>query len=149
MSKSNAFEVALLNHIFTNAALAGIGDASGLQPSAAEGNLYVAFHTADPGEAGSAITSECSYTGYARVALARNSSVFTVGASNGTVAFASQVVGTMRTDSGAAQVITHFSIVTTASGAGMILYSGTITPNISVTENVTPYLAAGQVVTED
>ena len=52
MSMSNAFETELLDLIFNNAAVANIGDAGGLQPSAAAGSLYVSLHTGDPGEAG-------------------------------------------------------------------------------------------------
>ena len=36
-------------------------------------NLYLALHTADPGEAGGQSTSEADYTGYARVAVAKTS----------------------------------------------------------------------------
>ena len=32
---------------------------------------YLTLHTADPGEAGTAITSECAYGGYARVAITK------------------------------------------------------------------------------
>ena len=52
MSASNAFETALLNNILKNAAIANVGDATGLPGSATAGILYVALHTADPGEAG-------------------------------------------------------------------------------------------------
>ena len=78
MSKSNTFENELLLHIFNNSAIALIGDASGLQPSATAGSLYVALHTGDPGEAGTAATSECAYTSYARVAVARSGAGWTV-----------------------------------------------------------------------
>ena len=149
MSKSNTFERQFLSHILLNAAIPNIGDATGLPAAATAGNLYVAFHTADPGEAGTAVTSECSYTGYARTAVPRTSSGFTVDGTNGIASFAAQVTGGQRSDTGTVQVITHFSIVNTASGAGTILWSGTVTPNISVTQNVTPYLAAGQCITED
>lgn len=40
MSMSNSSETSLLNLLFKNQAWADIGDASGLQPSAAAGNFY-------------------------------------------------------------------------------------------------------------
>ena len=63
MSKSNTFENELLLLLFNNTDIANIGDASGLQNSATAGSLYVALHTADPGESGTATTSEAAYTG--------------------------------------------------------------------------------------
>ena len=71
MSKSNAFETSLLGLLFNNTDIANIGDAAGLQNSAAAGSLYLALHTADPGEAGDQTTNECTYGSYARVAVAR------------------------------------------------------------------------------
>ncbi len=62
MSKSNTFENDLLALIFNNTDIADIGDAGGLQNSAAAGSLYVALHTSDPGEAGNATTNETAYT---------------------------------------------------------------------------------------
>jgi len=82
MSKSNTFENNLLLLIFNNTNIANIGDATGLRGSTAAGSLYWALHTADPGEAGSAITSETAYTNYARVAAARSGAGFTVTANS-------------------------------------------------------------------
>lgn len=120
MSKGNTFENELLLHIFQNADIADIGDAAGLQNSAAAGSLYVALHTADPGEGGNQSTSEISYTGYARVAVARSSGGWTV--TNNVVTNAAAVTfGACTAGSGTA---THFSIGTLSSGSGKILYKG-------------------------
>lgn len=56
MSKGNTFENDLLLLIFNNTDAALIGDATGLRGSSTAGSLYVALHTADPGEAGTAAT---------------------------------------------------------------------------------------------
>lgn len=149
MSKSNTFERQFLRHILLNEAIPNIGDATGLPAAATAGSLYVALCTADPGDAGSAVTNECTYTGYARAAVPRTASGFAVDATDGIASFVAQVNGGQRTDTGTAQVISHWALVTTASGAGTILWSGTVTPNVTVTQNVTPYLAAGQCITED
>ena len=45
--------------------------------------------------------------------------------------------------------ITHFGIGTAASGAGVLLYKGTVTPNISVSTGVTPRLTTAGTITED
>ena len=52
MSMSNASETNLLNLLFNNVDWANVGDAAGLQNSAAAGSFYVALHSADPGDAG-------------------------------------------------------------------------------------------------
>lgn len=148
MSKSNTFETDLLNHIFNNAAITGVGDASGLPASATEGSLYVSLHTADPGEAGDQTTDETSYTGYSRVAVARNSSGWTV--SGNSVSNAAAI--TFGTCTGNDQTVTHVGIGTDASGAGKLLYYAALTASLSVTASpaVTPEFAAGQLtVTED
>lgn len=146
MSKSNTFENELLNHIFTNADIANIGDAAGLQNSVAAGSLYLVLHTADPGEAGTATTSEISYTGYARQAVARSGSGFTV--SGNSVTLAANVDFPEMT-AGAGGAVTHFSVVKEVSGASVILYSGTVSPNITVATGVTPRLKAATSITED
>lgn len=75
---SNAFLSELAEHILNNAAIALIGDATGLPESATDGSLYVSLHTADPGATGNQTTNECAYTSYARVAVARTGAAWTV-----------------------------------------------------------------------
>ncbi len=53
---------ALLLLMLNNVDFANIGDAGGLQNSAADGNLYLSLHTSSPGEAGSQSTNEISYS---------------------------------------------------------------------------------------
>lgn len=77
---TDSMELALLDHYFKNAAIANVGDASGLQPSATAGSLYLSLHTAYPGEAGSQTTSEAAYTSYARKAVARSGTEWTTSA---------------------------------------------------------------------
>lgn len=135
MSKSNTFENDLLLLIFNNTNVADIGDATGLRGSTTVGSLYLALHTADPGEAGVQTTNEISYTGYARQALARTSGNFAVSANvmslNVNVDFPESTGGTGGT-------VTHFSVGTAVSGGGKVLYKGTVTPNIVVQTGVTP-----------
>lgn len=146
MSKSNTFENDLLALIFTNAAIADIGDAGGLRATATAGSLYWSLHTGDPGEAGTAVTSETAYTGYARVAAARSGAGFTV-TGNSVSPAANVDFGECSASPGAA--ITHFGIVNTSSGAGKLLYSGTVTPNITLAVGVIPRIKSTSTITED
>lgn len=140
MSMSNAAETALLNLLFVNADWAGVGDAGGLQNSAAAGSLYVALHTADPGEAGTQSTSEASYTGYARVAVARTAGGWTV--SGPSVSNAASVqFGECTAGS---STVTHFSIGVDSAGAGQIIVSGALTSSRSISAGITPLFNIGQ-----
>lgn len=146
MSKSNSFENELLLHLFNNANIPNIGDATGLRGSTVAGSLYLVLHTADPGEAGTATTSEIAYTGYARQAVARSAGGFTV--SGATVTLTSNVDFPEMTG-GVGGTVTFFSIVKEATGAAVILYSGTVSPNIVVAVGVTPRLKSSSTVQED
>ncbi len=143
MSKSNAFENDLLKLIFNATAIANIADNAAASPLT---NLYWALHTADPGEAGDQSTSEATYTSYARVAVARTTGGMTA-SSAGSTSPVANVDFPMAT--GGSNTITHFSIGVASSGATKILYSGTVTPNITVTSGVTPRLTTASTVTED
>lgn len=140
MSKGNTFENDLLELIFNATAIANIADNAASSPLT---NLYVSLHTADPGEAGDQTTSEATYTPYARVAVARTSGGFTVTGNSpaANIDFPAATGGT--------NTITHFAIGTASSGAGKLLYSGTVRPNISVSSGVTPRLTTASTVTED
>ena len=142
MSKSNAFENSLLKLIFNATAIANLADNAASSPLT---SLYVSLHTADPGEAGDQSTSEATYTSYARVAVLRTSGGWTV--TNNSVSpvanidFANCTAGT--------NTITYFGVGTASSGAGVLYYSGTVTPSISVSSGVTPRLTTASTITED
>lgn len=139
MSMSNAAEAALLDLLFLNIDWANVGDAAGLQNSAAAGSFYVALHTADPGEAGDQSTSEAAYTGYARVAVARTSGGFTrVGSqvsNTATVQFGECTAGTA--------TVTHFSVGLAPTGTGMILTSAPLNAVRAISAGITPLFNPG------
>lgn len=142
MSKGDTYESDLLKLLFNATAIANIADNAASSPLT---NLYVALHTADPGETGTQATSEATYTSYARVAVARTSGGWVVTASSvspaATISFPACTGGT--------NTVTHFSVGVASSGATKLLYSGTVTPNMSVTTGVTPQLATSSTITED
>ena len=139
MSMSNASETKLLQHLFNNSDWANVGDATGLRSSTTAGSFFVALHTADPGEAGDQTTNEVSYTGYARVAVARSAGGFTVSGSQvsntATVQFGECTAGSA--------TATHFSVGLATSGAGDILYSGALSASRSISAGITPLFNAG------
>ncbi len=145
MSKSNAFETEVLSLIFENGNIANLGDATGVRGSSAAGSLYLSLHTSDPGEAGDQTTNEIAYTSYARVAKARDGVAFTVSGNTASMASAA----TFPAGTGGSGTATHWGLGTASSGAGLLLYKGTISPTIVCGSGVTPQLAAGSVVTED
>lgn len=142
MSKSNTFENDLLQLIFNGTTIANIAENAGTAPLT---NLFVALHTADPGEAGDQSTNEVNYTNYARVAVARNGSGWTV---TGSSVSPTENID-FPTGTGGSGTVTHFSIGTNLNGAGRILYKGTVTPSIETGNGITPRLAASSTITED
>jgi hypothetical protein len=147
MSKSNTFENDLLLLIFNNTSIANIGDAGGLIHSTTAGSLYLSLHTSDPGEGGDQTTNEATYTGYARVAVARSSAGWTV--SGGSVTLAANA--DFPIGGGGSGTVTHFGVGTVdlATGAGKLMYSGTVTPNIITGSGITPRLTTATAITED
>lgn len=145
MSKSDSWENGLLLLLFNNTNFANVGDATGLRGSTTAGSLNVGLHTADPGETGTQATSEATYTSYARVAVARSGSGWTV--TNNSVSPTSAI--TFPAGTGGSGTVTHFSVGTASSGAGVLLYSGTVTPNIVTGNGVTPQLTTASTITED
>jgi hypothetical protein len=140
MSKGNTWETELLQLVYNNTAAALIGDASGLQPSATAGSLYVSLHTGDPGEAGNQTTSECAYTSYARVAVARSGAGWTV--SGNTVTNAAIIQFPQCT--GSSETATHFAIGTASTSTGKILYKGALSASLAISSGIQPQFGAGE-----
>lgn len=143
MSKGDTFENDLLKMIFQATAIANIADNASASPLT---NLYVSLHTADPGDAGNQTTNETAYTGYARVAVARSGSGWTV-TGNSVSPAANIDFGECTASPGAA--VTHFGIGTASSGTGKLLYKGAVNPNITMAVGVTPRLKTTSAITED
>ena len=145
---SNALEFNLLSLIFNATSYAGLWDNDQSSPLA---SLSVQLHTASPTETGDLTANEATYTGYARVGVERTSSGWTVAGSTAvtgsvkpttTITFPAATAGTTN-------LITHFSIgnSTVAASTGIMYVYGTVTPNISVNEGVTPRLTTATAIT--
>jgi hypothetical protein len=135
MSKSNTTENDVLAMVL-----------KGTDPSwRSNANLWVALYTATPDEAGSAVTNEATYTSYGRVQLTK-SSAWTDGGSSFSNAAAIQFLKC----TGGSNTVTHFALVTTASGAGQVLYYGALSSPLAISNNIQPQFGIGElVVTED
>jgi hypothetical protein len=120
MSMSNTFENDWLLLVFNNTNISLIGDATGLRGSTTAGSLYVSWHTADPGEAGSQTTSEAAYTGYGRIAVARSAGGWTV--STNSVSNTAAVTGNQNT--GTTETERFWAIGTDSTGTGKVLFRG-------------------------
>ena len=136
MSKGNTFENDVVLKVFNGTEFSWQGNA----------NVYIGLHTADPGEAGNQTTSEATYTGYARVAVIRTGSGWTVSgnqASNAAlITFGQATAGSNN--------ITHVSVGTVSSGAGQLLYTGALTAPLTVASPIQPNFPIGTlVITED
>lgn len=142
-AKTTAFAGALLDLILNNAALPNIGDAAGLQPSGADGVLYLSLHTADPGVGGNQTTNECAYTGYSRISVARTGALWTVVAPSATNAG----LLTWGACTAGSTTATYVGVGTDASpGAGNLLYRALITnpaAGLVINPGITPQVAIG------
>ena len=100
-------------------------------------NLYLSLHSADP-IAGTQATSEATYTGYTREAVARTSAGFTVTANAATLA--SNV--NFPAGTGGSDTITNFGLGVAATSTTALITTGTVTPNITTGSGITPQLTS-------
>lgn len=127
MSFANSTETDILNKLFLGTEIPWNGNA----------NLFLALHTADPGETGS-LAAEATYTSYARIPVARNAGGWTV--SGDTVENTALVQFPQCT--GGSNVITHVSICTAITG-GSIIISGALNSSLTVSNLIQPQFAIG------
>ena len=143
MSISDTTENAILNLVFRAVAWGNYADNAATSP---ETNIVHALHTADPGDSGTQSTSETTYGSYARTNVARTTGGFSA-ASGGSVSPAANI--DFPTGSSGSGTVTHFSGGKSGGGASAILWSGTVTPNISVGNGVLPRLTTSSTYTLD
>lgn len=141
MAKGASYANSLLLLIFNATLFANVAINATSSPIT---SIFAALHTSDPGTSGDQTTNEIAYTSYARVGVVRTSSGWTV-----TTNSVSPVAAiTFPAGTGGSGTATHFSLGTLTSGAGVRLYSGTVTPNIVCGNGVTPSLSTATAVTE-
>jgi hypothetical protein len=137
MGATNSFESEIVRHILLNEAIPDIGNAGGLPASSVDGNIYIALFTQNPGEAGD-ITNEATYTGYARVAVARGSG-WTESEGN-----AQNVAAiTFPECTGGSEDLTYFGICKTLAGDDMIFH-GELPSPFPISQGMQPQYDIGQ-----
>jgi hypothetical protein len=141
MSIADVTENNILKLIFNATAWAGYATNHGTP----ETNIHVGLHTADPGDSGTMSTSETTYSSYARVNVVRTTSGWTV--TNNSVSPVSNI--DFPAGTGGSGTVTHFSTGKTGGGSADILWSGTVTPNITVGNGITPRLTTASTITLD
>ena len=130
MTATNLFETDVLLNIFNSSSSITFSSTM----------LYVSLHTADPGETGSQITSETTYTGYLRTGLSRLSSTsWTVSAG---VAWNTSTITFPQCTAGSG-TITHFGIgCSSGTSTGYLIFSSSITTALAVSNGITPSFAS-------
>ena len=145
MSASDTMENGILVLFLQNTAMANVGNAGGLQPSTVAGSLFVALHTADPTDSGSQVSSEATYTGYGRQAVARSSGGWTVSGTSPTQGTNAAAV-TFGACTAGSNTITHASLGQNTSGAGTAWLIGALGSSLAVSSGITPSFAIGALV---
>ena len=142
--KTDVFENDLLKLIFWGTAIANIADNAAASPATI---LYLSLHTADPTDAAASgqSTNETTYTGYARMAMNRNSGAWAI-TGNSVSPVANVDFGTCTAGTA---TITHVGIGLASSGTGKLIYTGSLSPAIAVTSGVIPRLTTASTLTED
>jgi hypothetical protein len=144
MSKSDTFENDFLSLILCGVTIANVAVNATSSPIT---SIYASLHTGDPGETGTQGTNEANYAGYTRIGVTRSTAGFVV--SSGSVSPVSAITFPQATST-STSTITHAAYgQTSASTSGKIFWSGTVSPNISIGQNVTPRLTTSSSCTED
>jgi hypothetical protein len=152
LGKATTYQTDVLSLALNATPIANIADNTATSPLT---NLYIAFHTADPANTGNQSTSEATFTGYARTAIARSNGApqWTVSsiANLGTAKNTNAITGpTYTVGAGSSQTLTNFTIGTLVSGTGKILYDGSLTNSLVMNPGETINIAANAlVITED
>lgn len=137
---TNLAETNLLELLFNNTDWENIGDVAGLQGSTTPDSFYLALFTADPTETGST-ANEATFTNYARVAVARSGSGWTVSGDQvsnaGEAAFPQSGSGP--------ETVTHVGVMTASSGGDMICHLA-LDASREVNNGTTVRFSAGQLV---
>ncbi len=139
MSATNLFEDDVLDLLFTNVAAPNVGDAAGLQPSAAAGNWHISLHTGNAISDTSTLQTdnEAAYTPYARQAVVRSVSGWTVASGTAT----NDAAITFPQSSTGPETETDVGLGFAASGAGVLQIFSTLDADLIVNNNVTPEFA--------
>jgi hypothetical protein len=111
--------------------------------------LYLSLHTGAVGLGGNQTTNEATYTGYARVALTRNSSGAFTAASSGSSSNAALIQFGIATGGTLPETITHVAIGESASGTGTVINTAALNSSLVINLNIRPEFDAGTLVVQE
>lgn len=136
MSKGNTTENDLMKYIFNKTVINWDANTQ----------VYIALHTADPGETGDQTSFESAYSSYTRVAVQRQAGAWTVADNQAANA---ALIQFPQCDGGSSTV-THVTIGTQFSGTGQVLYYGELNDPLTVSNLIQPQFAIGALtISED
>jgi hypothetical protein len=139
-SMTDAFETSLGLHIFQNADVANVGDAAGLQNSAAAGTTQLALHTSALTDADTLLTAtEVAYTGYTRPTQARSAAGWS--SSGDTISNAAEILFGEMT-AGGPDTVVHLGLGLLGSGNQLDLHQDLLA-DLVINNGVNPRLAIG------
>lgn len=137
---SEANAIALL---FNNTDWANLGDAAGLQNSAAAGSFFVGLSTGTLSDTSTQTTTQAAYGSYTRVGVARSAGGWTCSAN----AASNTAATTFPACTSGSETETDFSVgLITGTGAGDILFWGALNASLAVSSGITPSFPIGSLV---
>jgi hypothetical protein len=120
---------------------------SSLATSAGSTLTWQALHTADPSSGTGQNQSELAVAGYTRVSVDRSTNGFVISGSGPATGSPVAAITFPQCTAVTTGTVTHWSVGMSSAGAGKIIASGTVTPNIQIGQNVTPQLTTASSVT--
>jgi hypothetical protein len=117
----------------------------GLAPSwGGATTLYVSLHSGAVGSGGDQTTNEITYTGYARVAIARNNITGEFATASGGATDNDNLITFGNATAGSFPIsVTHAAIGENASGAGTAILTTPLNSTLVINTNIQPNVPAG------
>jgi len=143
MNKTLAFRIAFLKLLLNGTPLANIWDNAASSPKT---SIVLSFHSSDPGTTGDQTTNEVTYGSYARVAVNRDGTGWTIDPTTG-IATPTTTILLVAPTSGTGS-ITHVGLGRDLTGAGYLFYTGAILPVIVITVGRQPQITTSSQITE-
>ena len=141
VTSNNEYAFSLLSLVFNATTYTGMATSA----SGGFDRLWVSLHTSSAGlPTGNQTTNEAAYVSYSRTSAARTTAGWTI--TNNSVSPVATISFPQAT--GGSETETYFGVGTSAVGVGHLLYWGSISPTIAVSNGVQPQLTTSTAITE-
>lgn len=137
-SKGTTFANDILLLFLNGTPIANLADNAASSPLT---NVYVSLHSSEPPDGGNQTSNEVAYTSYARAAVARDGTGWTV---SGSATVANTALIQFPTCTGSSVTATHFAIGTASSGTGKVMYKGALSSSLNIATGIQPQYEAGE-----